>query len=104
MKYQSLLLTESDLELAMIVRDLLKPFLFVTNLLSTERTTTLDLVLHSCLYIRHKIASFQHSNEYSKNFKLLLLNSFNFYIEKYEIFTYPLLVSAGFLNPQYRLS
>ena len=37
-----------------------------------------------------------------ENFKCLLLNSFNFYVQKYEIFTNPLLITAGFLNPQYR--
>jgi len=102
LEYQSQVLSEQELELAKIVRDLLKPFLFVTNLLSKENCTTLDLVAYATLYLRHKIASFTNDSELTPSVKCLLLNSFNFYIEKYAILTNPLLISATFLNPNYK--
>ena len=90
------------MELAKIVRDLLKPFLFVTKLLSSENQTTLDMVLHVSLYLRHKITTFECENENTESVKSLLLNSFNFYMEKYEIWTNQMIVTACFLNPNYR--
>lgn len=102
LKYQRSLLNETELELAIIVKTMLKPFFFVTKLLSTEKSTTLDIVLPSCLYVRYKITFFEYDSEYTEKVKTLMLNSFNFYIEKYEIMTNPLLICAAFLNPEHR--
>ena len=63
------------MELAKIVRDLLKPFLFVTKLLSSENQTTLDMVLHVSLYLRHKITTFECENENAESpcYSILLI-------------------------------
>ena len=100
--YQSQILIEQEFELATTVRDLLKPFLFVTKQLSQESITRIDLVINSSLYLRHKISSFTYASELTKNVKCLLLNSLNFYLDKYEILNNPLLISAAFLNPNYK--
>jgi len=102
-KYQKTFLTQQELDTVVLLRDILKPFLFVTKTLKTHKYLRIDLVIHSVLYIRYKINELTHENEMHTNqIKSLMLNSFNFYVEKIELFSNRLLICAALLSPKYR--
>ena len=102
-KYQKTFLTQSELDVVVVLRDMLKPFLFVAKTLKNHKFLRIDLVIHSILYIRYKISEFTHENEQHINqIKSLMLNSFNFYVEKFELLSNRLIISAALLSPKYR--
>ena len=102
-KYQKLFLSQQELDAVALLRDILKPFLFVIKTLKTHKYSRIDLIIHSVLYIRYKISEFTHENELHTNqIKSLMLNSFNFYVEKTELFSNRLLICAALLSPKYR--
>jgi hypothetical protein len=73
----------------------------VTLILSGQKYTTSSIVLHSCYYLRWKLAQKQ-KDPIAEKFQATLSYSSEFYMDKYEIFTNPFLCSATFLNPEYR--
>ena len=84
--YSKYYLTREEIIILEFLKQLLKPFYTVTNILSAEKYTTIDLVLNSILYIRFKLTNIQtEQNSISDVLKSLMLDSFNFYLEKYEL-------------------
>ena len=66
-------LQTEDIEVLECLKILLKPFHTVTEILSGEKYSTLDLVLHSVLYLRHKISNENFKNSIGVYLKDLLL-------------------------------
>jgi hypothetical protein len=79
----------------------LKPFYKVTVILSGQKYTTVSIVLHSCYYLRWKLLQ-EQTESVAKSLQKKLSASFNFYVDKYEIFTNNFLCSATYFNPEYR--
>ena len=78
-------LQADEIEVLECLKKLLKPFHTVTEILSGEKYSTIDLVLNSVLYIRHKISNVVFKNTIEINLKQLLIESFDFYTQKYEV-------------------
>ncbi len=59
-------------------------FQYILNVIIYKKNITIDKVLHSILYIRDKISEFNpdESVPVQKILKDLLVESFNFYVEK----------------------
>jgi hypothetical protein len=79
----------------------LKPFYKVTVILSGQKYTTVSVVLHSCYYLRWKLLQ-EQTESVANSLQKKLSASFNFYVDKYEIFTNNFLCSATYFNPEYR--
>jgi hypothetical protein len=65
--------------------EVLKPFYKVTVNLSGQKYTTISIVQHSCYYLRYKLAE-KHEDPIANKFQEILSESFEFYMQKYEVF------------------
>ena len=81
--------------------EVLKPFYKITTILSGQKYTTLSIVLHSFYYLKKKL-NVTHKDQLLSTFQANLLEPFNAYVEKYNIFDNPFLCCSTFLNPEYR--
>ena len=97
-------LQTEDIEVLECLKILLKPFHTVTEILSGEKYSTLDLVLHSVLYLRHKISNENFKNSIGVYLKDLLIESFNFYIQKYEVLNNKIYMAASVLSRKFKSS
>ena len=70
--------------------EVLKPFYKVTVNLSGQKYTTISIEQHSCYYLRHKLAE-KHEDPIANKFQEILSESFEFYMQKYEVFENSLL-------------
>ena len=102
--YKKHFLTEDDIDLLNCLSTLLKPFYTVTQILSGDTYITIDKVLHSILYIRDKINKFNpdESVPIQKILKNLLLESINFYVDKYKLLDNVIYMSAVLLCPKFK--
>ncbi len=96
-------LQADDILVVQCLTTLLKPFHNVTEILSGEKYSTIDLVLNSVLYIRHKINSVTFKNSIEINLKNLLIDSFNFYIQKYEVLDNKIYMAAAVLSSKFKV-
>jgi len=97
--FEEYFLIDAERQILLSINLLLTPFIKTLQ----KKIITLDYSLAGCLYIRKKINKLNfdsNNNEISKKIKSILLDSFNFYIEKYEILNNPLLIAAMFLSPR----
>lgn len=98
--YEEYFLIDTEIQILLSINLLLTPFIKTLE----KKIITLDYSLAGCLYIRKKLNKLDfdsNNNEISKKIKSIMLDSFNFYIEQYEILNNPLLISAMFLSPRY---
>lgn len=97
--FEEYFLIDAERQILLSINLLLTPFIKTLQ----KKIITLDYSLAGCLYIRKKINKLNfdsNNNEISKKIKSIMLDSFNFYIEKYEILNNPLLIAAMFLSPR----
>ena len=62
---------------------------------------TISIVMHSCYYLRWNLSQ-QQDDPIANSLQEKLLKSFEFYMEKYEVFNNSFLCCATYLNPEYR--
>lgn len=97
------LLVTEEINVLNCLKQLLKPFYTVTQILGGEQYSTLDLVLNSTLYIRRKITNLEfQENSTAWILKKLLLESFEFYIEKYNVLNNSTYMGAAILSPRFK--
>jgi hypothetical protein len=93
------LLTSIDMLVLECLIELLQPFKLTTDKLSKGKYVTIDLSISAMLYSRHKILSLSFKNDICNQLKSLLLGSFNFYVNKYEVFSNQIYMASAFLSP-----
>ena len=79
---------------------ILRPFHKLTKILSSEKYTTLSIVLHSCYYLEKKLSEL-NQDPLLNGFRLKLLAAFEKYMETYGVLTEEFLCSSTFCNPMY---
>ena len=102
-KYNKYFLNDKDRSILICLSKILKPFHTVTVKLGGDKYSTIDLVLNAVLYIRTKINdSTDNEFEECKTLKKLLLDSLNFYLDKYKVLSNPIYMAASMLSPQFK--
>lgn len=97
--YAKYFLNSEEISILGYLQQLLKPFYTVTLILGGENSSTIDMVLNSILYIRHKLDQLNFQLEIGLSLKKLLIESFNFYVEKYKLLDNIIYMSASLLSP-----
>jgi hypothetical protein len=102
--YHKYFLNAEELRVLECLKQLLKPFYTVTLILSGEKYSTIDMALNSILYIRKKLEKVNIDRENSIDCVLqkLLMDSFQFYMNKYNLIENKIYISAALLSPAFK--